>query len=35
LNIELDKHMGAVRKDTDALARRVKKLEKAVFGVGN
>lgn len=34
INITLDKHMGEVRKQTDALARRVKRLEQAVFGVG-
>ncbi len=34
INITLDKHMGAVREQTDELARRVKKLEQAVFGVG-
>ena len=31
INITLDKHMGNVRKQTDNLARRVKRLEEAVF----
>ena len=34
VNITLDKHMGDVRKQTDVLARRVKRLEEAVFGTG-
>ena len=34
VNIELNKHMGNVRKETNLIARRVKRLEEAVFGVG-
>ncbi len=34
INITLDKHMGDVRKQTDSLAHRVKRLEESVFGAG-
>ena len=34
INITLDKHMGDVRKQTDTLAHRVKRLEEAVFRTG-
>ena len=35
LSIEMEKHIGAFRKDYNSLTRRVKKLEEATFGVGN
>ena len=34
VQLELNKHMGAVRKDTDSYANRLKRLEEAVYGVG-
>ena len=34
LGDRIDRHMGDVRRQTDAIARRVKKVELTVFGVG-
>ena len=34
LGDRIDRHMGSVRRDTDAVARRVKRVERTVFGVG-